>query len=288
MLRLLILILLTLPFTYTFCQENDSLFVVKKEGNWEIMYTAKERENARMLAKRFFIDAEQLEFANDEGTMKKLTEGATVYIPVAKRNFYTVQPPPLSMKHVRELYYKVSGRDDIGMLSTYSGVTKVQFRTWNELRGNTLKPGQILFVGWVKMMSKDTTDAATLVAYPAPKKVVVVDTTNNAPVPGNLDSVYNIQTNKGLNVLSEKGTAVFFDKPGKVTMYYAFHNEAARGSIIKVYYPGSGKSTYVKVLGPLPDTKLYANCIIGISSSAKEALGINDAKAWCELFYAAD
>lgn len=288
MLRLLILILLTLPFTYAYSQEEDSLFVVKKEGNWEIPYTVKERENSRMLAKRFFLDEIDLEEANSESTIKKMSEGSTIYIPVTKRNFYKVKPPPLSMKHVRELYYKVAAKDDIGMLSTYSGVTKTEFRTWNELRGNTLKPGQILFVGWVKMMYKDTTDAETLAAYPAPKKIVVIDTTNKVPVPGNLDSVYNIQTNNGLNVLSEKGTAVFFDKPGKVTMYYAFHNEAARGSIIKVYYPGSGKSTYVKVLGPLPDTKLYANSIIGISSSAKEALGINDNKAWCELSYAAD
>jgi hypothetical protein len=58
--------------------------------------------------------------------------------------------------------------------------------------------------------------------------------------------------------------------------------------VVKVFNPGSGKTIYVKVLGPLPDTKLYANSIIGISSGAKEALGVTDNRTWCELSYAAN
>jgi LysM repeat protein len=288
MLRILVTILLTLPFSGALCQVDDSLFAVKKESAWEIKYTVKARENARMLAKRFFIQEGILEFANDEGTMKKLSEGAIVYIPVTKENFLTVKPPPLKMRYIHPLYYRVRSKDDISAISNYSGVTKAEMRTWNELKGNTLVPGQVLFVGWVKMMVKDSSDPVTLTAFPAPKKVVVIDTSGKVPVPGGLDSVFNVQTNGGLNVLTEKGTAVFFEKPGKNAMYYAFHNEAARGSIIKVFNPGSGKTTYVKVLGPLPDTKLYANAVIGICDGAKEALGITDSKAWCELSYAAD
>ncbi|GAA4468613.1 hypothetical protein GCM10023093_26550 [Nemorincola caseinilytica] len=278
-----------MPFSGLLAQETDSLFAVKKEGNWEIKYTVKARENARMLSKRFYVPEGQMEYANDEGTMKKLTEGATVYIPVLKENYYVTRPGKFSGKHTRELYYRANSKDEIAVLSNSCGVTKTEFRDWNALKGNTLKAGQILFIGWVRMVVKDSTEPATLAAYPAPPKKVVVDTSNTPPVPGGLDSIYNRQTNNGLNVLTEKGTAAFFEKPGKNTMYYAFHNEAARGSIIKVYNPGTGKSTYVKVLGPLPDTKLYANCIIGISEGAKEALGINnDTKAWCELSYAAD
>jgi LysM repeat protein len=285
MLRYLLFILFCTPVTYLFGQGNDSLFAIKKDGAWEIKYTAKALETTRMLAKRFYIQEAQLE---DEGSMKKLAENDVIYIPVNRENFMVTKPPPLSMKNVHELYYRVVSRDDIGIISNYSGITKAEMRVWNELRGNTLKPGQVLFIGWVKMMDKDTTDPSTFAAYPIPKKKVVIDTSRNPPVPGGLDTIYNAQTNNGLNVLTEKGTVVFFEKPGKSAIYYAFHNEASRGSIIKVYNPGSGKTVYVKVLGPLPDTKLYANSIIGISDGAKEALGINDNKAWCELSYAAN
>jgi len=286
--RLLLLIIFFTPITFLYAQDGDSLIAVKKEGAWGIKYVAKARENARMLAKRFYIQEGQIEYLNDEGTMRKLTEGSIVYIPVTKENFLNTKPAPLKMKNFRELYYHVVPKDEVGILSSYSGVTKIEMRTWNDLRGNTLKPGQTLFVGWVRIMAKDSSDPTTASAYPAPKKKVVIDTSGKLPVPGGLDTVYNSQTNNGLNVLTEKGTAAFFEKPGKSTIFYAFHNEAARGSVIKVFNPGSGKTIYVKVLGPLPDTKLYAGCIIGISDSAKEALGITDNKTWCELSYAAN
>jgi LysM repeat protein len=288
MARHFLIILLLMPFGFVFGQESDSLFAVKRDASWEIRYTAKARENTRMLAKRFYIQEGQMEYSNSESTMRKLEEGATVYIPVVKENYMTVKPPPLSMKNVHELYYHVAPKDEIGIIANYVGITKVELRTWNNLRGNSLKVGQVLFIGWVKMMDKDTTNPITMTAYPIAKKKIVVDTSAREPVPGGLDTVYNAQTNNGLNVLTEKGTAVFFEKPGKSVIYYAFHNEVARGAIIKVFNPGTGKTIYAKVLGPLPDTKLYANSIIGISNGAKEALGIADNRAWCELSYAAD
>ncbi len=288
MVRVILSILFFVSAVPAFCQEPDSLFAIKRDSKWEIVYTVKARETAKMLAKRFYVPEGLMEEANDEGTMKKLTEGAKVYVPVIKENFSVVKPPPLSGKNIHELYYRVMPRDEINIIANYSGVTKVEIRNWNALKGNTLKPGEVLFIGWVKMMVKDSTDPATASAYPAPpKKKVVVDSTRVA-VPGGLDSLFNTQTNNGLNVLTEKGTAVFFEKPGKNTIFYAFHNEAPRGTIVKVFNPGSGKTIYAKVLGPLPDTKLYANCIIGISDGAKEALGVNDNKAWCELSYAAN
>ena len=57
---------------------------------------------------------------------------------------------------------------------------------------------------------------------------------------------------------------------------------------MKVFNPGTNKTIYVKILGPVPDTKLYANSIIGICDAAKEALGITDNKAWVELSYPAN
>lgn len=269
-------------------QDEDSLFAVKKDGAWEIRYIARTGETAKMLSKRFYVSEGQMEMSNDEETMRKLKPGSTVYIPVAKGNFSVTKPAPLKMKNTRELYYRVVPRDEIGILANYSGVTKDEIRKWNELRGNTLKPGVVLFVGWVRMMARDTLDATTFSAYPMPKKKPEIDTAAPPPALGGLDTVYNQQTNNGLNVLTEKGTAVFFEKPGKATMYYAFHNEVARGSVIKVFNPGSGKTIYAKVLGPLPDTKMYANCIIGISDAAKHELGVADNKVWCELSYAAN
>lgn len=234
-----------------------------------------------MVATRFYISDGMLENANDAGTIKKFQPGTEITIPVTAENYYVTKQPFGDMK---ELYYHVTQKDDIGLLATYAGVTKSQMRTWNGLHGNTIVPDQVLFIGWVKMIPRDTASPVSMLAYPSFKKKATNDTARQV-VLGGLDSVYNRQTNSGTNVLTEKGTVVFFDKTGKNDVYYAFHNATQRGSIVKVYNPSSGKTVYVKVLGPIPQTKAYFNAIIGICSAAKEALGVTDNKAWCELSY---
>jgi LysM repeat protein len=280
MLRNLLIILFFILSTGAMAQDSDSLFAIRKGANWAIRYTVKPGETAHMLAVRFYISDGVLEYANDVDVMKRLSPGTPVRIPVTKENF-TITKLPLD--GMRELYFHVGPKDDIGIVSTYSGVTKSQIRTWNNLKGNTVVPGEPLFVGWVKMMARDSSNPASEQAYPPMIKKVADPA--KVVVPGGLDTAFNRQTNNGSNVLTEKGTAVFFEKPGKNNVFYAFHNSSVRGSIIKVTNPGTGKTIYVKVLGPIPDTKLYANSIIGICNSAKEALGVGDNKAWVELSY---
>lgn len=263
---------------------QDSLYAVRKDGSWAIKYTVKPGETLRMLSLRFCISEGQLATVNDPETITHIVPGTEVYIPVAPDNFYTVKQP---LANQADLNYKVDLHDDIGLVSTYSGVTKSQMRSWNNLKGNTIKPGQILFVGWIKMIRKDTTNPATLKAYPSAKKLQAKEPGRKA-VPGPLDSLFNRQTNSGLNVLTEKGTAVFFEHRGHSGGAIAFHNTMPRGTVIKVVNPSNGKSVFVKVLGAIPETKQYSNAIIGISSEAKEALGVMENKAWVELTYMAN
>ena len=265
-------------------QQGDSLIAVRKGGNWAIKYTLRPGENMHMIAMRFYISDGVLTYANDPDLVKNIGPGSQIFIPVTKEN-YSASKQPFDNK--RQLYYHVVPKDDIALISMYAGVTKDEMRLWNNLKGNTLMPEETLFVGWVKVMALDTLNPLTELAYPSTKRVVKADTIR-MHTPGGLDTLYDIQTNHGLNVLTEKGTAVFFEKTGKSNVYQAFHNTSKRGTIIKVLNPGNGKSVYVKVLGPIPGTKQYANCIIGISDAAKEALGVTDSKAWCELSYSAN
>lgn len=285
--RSLLTLLLLVFCAGAYAQVQDTLFAVRKGNNWAIKYTVKPLETVHMLAQRFFLSDRALENANEFEGGKRLTPGSVIMIPVIADN-YTVYKPTIDNANLREMYYHVGAKDDIGIISTYAGVTKTEIRKWNWLKGNTLVVDQVLFVGWVKVMALDSLDPISVAAYPAPKKPEVVET-EKLVIPGGLDTIYNRQTNEGMNVLTEKGTAVFFEKQGgKNSVYLAFHNATPRGSIIKIFNPGNGKTTYVKVIGKLPDTKQYANSIIGISSTAKEALGVTDSKAWCELSYSAN
>ena len=269
-------------------QDADSIFAVRRGTKWAVRYEIRQGENIRMLAHRFYVNEKDVEYEPDFDKNKKLAVGTVIYIPVASQNYSLSKPSALDSRDMHEMYYHVGGHDDIGIISTYAGVTKTTMRMWNNLHGNTLLEGQVLFIGWLKMIGRDTTENPLREsAYPTVQKVVVADT-GKLRIIGGLDTVYNRQTNNGLNVLTEKGTGVFFEKPGKLTAFQAFHNGTPRGTIIKVFNPGTGKTIYVKVLGPIPDTKLYANSIIGICDAAKEALGITESKAWVELSYPAN
>jgi len=99
------------------------------------------------------------------------------------------------------------------------------------------------------------------------------------------EETYLSQTGNGIDAVIEKGSVAFFNNAAAKasTQYYAMHNGLERGTIVKVYNPGNDKMVYAKVIGPLPATKQYYNCIMALSGNAKEELGIRADKLWCEV-----
>ena len=283
MVRFIIVILLSLSAFAVTAQVPDSLFAVRKGPVLALKYISKNGETVTMIANRFFASQEKIESMSMVDGRKKLPAGTTLYIPMTTEN-YNASKDPVGITNQEEIYYRVGEKDNVALISMYSGIKKQDLILWNTLHGNTLAEGQPLFIGWLKVVPHDSINLMNGLAYPSRRRMNVPDTGRHAF--GVLDSLYNVQTRNGQNVISEKGTAVFFDKAGINNVYFAFHNTTPRGAVIKVTNPGTGKTIFVKVLGPIPDTKLYANAVIGICSAAKEALGINDTKAWCELTYA--
>ena len=282
--RYLFIIALSIVSTTALAQQSDSIFAVRKGPSFAVKYISKPGESVAMLSRRFLIDEAKIESASAVDGRKKLAAGTEIIIPLTPAN-YSATKEPVGLENQEQVFYKVREQDNIPLIAIYDGVKKQDIISWNSLHGNTLTEGQPLFIGWIKMIPRDSINLMNGIAYPSLKKnsVTIVDTAKHAF--GILDSMYNVQTRNGQNTISEKGTAVFFEKPGKNNIFYAFHNTTRRGAVIKITNPGTGKFVFAKVLGPIPDTKLYANSIIGICSAAKEMLGVTDDKAWCELTY---
>ena len=105
-----------------------------------------------------------------------------------------------------------------------------------------------------------------------------------APSGSSFEQVYSQQTT-GKKVTTEKGPGSWFKSNAGAGKYYALHNTASRGTIIKVTNPLNGRSIYAKVLEAIPQMKQNAGLIIKLSDSAIEALGTNETKFYCELSY---
>lgn len=120
-------------------------------------------------------------------------------------------------------------------------------------------------------------EAPITTAPPAPRPAPVA-------TGDNFEEVYNQQTNNGRKATSEKGPGTWF-KSNAVGKYYALHNTAPRGTILKVTNPLNGKSIYAKVLDVIPQMKANAGLIVKLSDGAQQALGSEESKFYCELSY---
>lgn len=104
---------------------------------------------------------------------------------------------------------------------------------------------------------------------------------------GGFEQIYMQQTNNGRSTVTEKGPGTWFRSNAVVGSgkYYALHNSAPRGTILKVTNPLTGRSIYAKVLDAIPQLKANANLIIKLSDAAQDALGITEGRFYCELNY---
>jgi LysM repeat protein len=286
------------------CQKTDSLFTILQEGEWVLSYKPKTGENLFQISKKFNVPSSVLAEANGMSYQEELSGQKKIVIPIGEYNFLST--PPVTIKEGAPLYYKTQSKESFSHIARISHVAQSLVKQWNQTKDNEVSSGVVVIVGWLRCNS-----CITIITEPAAKTPVkttpsakqtpevVKDkykTVTTITVTKKIDTMaskpeaernYLKQTDFGNNVTSDKGTVAFFNMGSmNSTTYYAFHNTASKGSIIKVFLPGSDKSIYAKVIGPIPTNKQYYNSVLAISSNAKTALGINDNKAWCEFSYA--
>ena len=296
----------------------DTLHVVFHDDKWVIAHTIKWGETLFKLSKRYHVPPALLADMNKLSYQTGLVPDSTLYIPLGAYN--QVKRNATERTDVRPLYYIVRKYDNLFRIAHLSGVQQKQMQKWNKMPDNYIEEGRRLFVGWVlydmtaeeagveevnkkkkKKEKEENVDTAVVkkkqrkVGYDTIKKVVdgktvIVLRKNWRDTLPKIERLYMSQTSDEKLLVEEKGAAAFFEMKNKPSSgakkFYAFHNTAKVGTIIKVRNPGTDKTVFVKVLGPVPDTKQYHNCIIGISSGAKEKLLAEEDKLWCELKFA--
>lgn len=310
-----------LAISPVFAQRADSLFVVDRGSGWTLEHKARKGETLIQLSRRYHVPAGKLADLNKTGAgyQDPLKENTRIVIPLGGYNLQNDASGQSA--DIRPLYYRVQPEDNLYRISRNAGVPQRKVQVWNRMTGNEVEPGEVLQVGWllydatqpaaVPIADRPVTNLNTIASPHSGPPSGSVPPTGNVTLRGErsqradttrpdtmaVDTVHEIsaieqlyldQTANEQNVVTEKGAAAFFNMSAAAAKgtFYAFHNNASKGTIIKVHNPGTGKTVFVKVLGPLPGTKQYANAVIGISGAARAALGVRDVKAWCVLSYA--
>jgi hypothetical protein len=68
-------------------------------------------------------------------------------------------------------------------------------------------------------------------------------------------------------------------------VYYALHNTAEKGTIIKVTNPANSHVIYAKVIGAIPKLAEYNNCVIALTTNAAKGLMAKERRMFCKIEY---
>lgn len=280
----------------------DSMQVVFRKDKWVIEHIVRTGDNVFLLSHRYHVPPALLTDINGIDFQKPLPDNSLFYIPIGSYNLSKGEPSD-KMSGI-PLFFVVGQYDNLFRIANLANATQKKLQDWNGLTGNKIVEGQRLFVGWMlfdtsrkvadtEKAGRPAANAGTTSLPKVPSKneqtVIIVRKGKSKDTIPEVQKIYLQQTKNELTVTEEKGPAVFFENKGKLSgtkMFFALHNGAAVGTIIKVYNPGTDRTVYVKVIGKIPDTKTYHNCIIGIGAGAKDVLMVTEEKAWCELKFA--
>ncbi len=290
-------------------QKQDSLFVRQYDNSFAILHTAQHGETVFSVARRYHVPPAQLAELNKVSFNQQLSANQKLYIPLGAYNLLK-RPPGPNQADARPLYYKAYDYVSMHNLAQRSGVSVRNLQDWNKTSMQSLMSGQIALVGWVLY------DATVPVAA-APQGPIEtakqenrqrrgIQVTESLPVSepapaeeqeltfgesSSLDTLseaakeYMQQTGNDIYIVTEKGTAAFFNGKGSNGYYYALHNIAPRGTILKIHNPGTSRTVYAKVIGKVPETRIYHNAILGLSKDARAELLVGGEKLWCEISY---
>lgn len=275
-------------------QAEDTVWVAHQEKVTYIKHLVQRGETLFMLSERFLAPAALTARLNEMNYSEGLPEGSIFKIPVGKFNYLQIN----SVVHSKPIYYQVQEGDRLRTISRYFNVAQSAIQRWNKLPLPEVFAGQVLQVGWVRF---DKTKFP-FVAEPAPsgkekqqgnpnKELSAISKQADSLDGNNSDSTnYSklfYQQNEGQELQEASGAAVFFT--AKISeneeIYYAFFDDAPRGTILSIINPATRKVVYAKVIGPRPKIGKYQNALIGLSFNAAKALQGRGSRIFVKIKY---
>lgn len=290
---------------------QDTLWVKEKEGKPYLVHKVKSGEDIFLLSKKYAVPPALLADLNEITYQQGLSAGTEFKIPID--NFNYIRLPDVGKS--RPLFYKVREEDDLRSISHLFKVSQRTIQLWNEMPVPEIEVGQVLQTGWIAFNDQiqpfnrntttqfDYTNTASSDTNIIAKDKSSVTTplfpveqhTNkkeNKPEKENEDSALEFkelfaQQTNGLETTEESGAAVTYAVKTKMNrgVYYAFHNNAEKGTILKIMNPANRRVIYAKVLGPIPELSSYHNAIVVLSNNAFQALGVKDKRMFCKIKY---
>lgn len=222
----------------------------------------------------------------------------------------SVTTPPAQPANLQKGVHQVAAKETMYSISRQYNISVDDLKRWNNLQGNDLSVGQVLFVSPPKNTNTGVTEERQPVTTPpvtnntpvtetprvetqqqkepAHKEPPVTQqpvTTNTTPPPATTNTITISEGVKGSDEVVQSGLAELIEGTEGNRKYLALHRTVPIGTILKVRNEMNNREVFVRVMGKLPDTALTDKLIIKISKSAYDRLGAIDPRFRVEITY---
>jgi len=259
-------------------------------------HVVQKKENLNILAKKYGTTVEEIKTINNLNSIN-LSIGQVLRMPViaspeaitleaietkpeqplppakkAEPIFAKKAPvtPAADLPNEDLIVHTVSSNETIYSIATTYKMTMDQLKAKNNLTSNSLRLGQKLLIkGQYGQKTQNPFDNDT-------------DTLTSIKDP----SLKYAPSKYGLNQIEEKGTAIaIMDPELDPTKMLVLHRTAPIGTVIKITYPMSNRSTFAKVVGKFTENESTKDVIIVMTKAVADAVGALDKRFYCNLTY---
>ncbi len=252
-----------------------------------IDYKIKPRENLNVLAERFGTTVEEIKRINGF-TSNNLQIGQVVKVPSSNGTSTTIpeNSPLVNQKLPEEVVknlktpkatastnngfeHTVVAGETIYSIGSKYGLTTYQIKLANNLTSSEVVVGQKLIIKGAN---------------------VVAEEEENSSAPNTIKdpSLRYAPSKYGITQIEEKGQAVWIADPDlDASKMLILHRTAPVGTIIKITYPMSNRSTFAKVVGKFTENETTKDVIIVMTKAVADAVGALDKRFFCNITYGA-
>jgi len=276
--KLILLILLCLGSIRTFGNTLDSLGLKKDNNKTYIVYKVENKQSLHSIIKHFNLSLSEFKQINPEVKIP-VNSGEIIFIPIHYLDEATnalIAPLKSVEKAVAKKQeeskatdsgiHVVSSKQSLLTIANLYKITMADIRKWNNLLTDNLKEGQRLVVEAPKNL---VIDKSTLLAGKNEKGLEEIKSDGKEA--------------DGLKKTIETGIAELIEVPDNSGKYLALHKSAPIGTQVLVKNLANNQSTWVKVIGRLPNSD--GKLIIKLSPKAFERLNAVDKRIRAEISY---
>jgi LysM repeat protein len=279
--------------------------VVKTQGviGGGIIHVVAEKETLFSIAKAYGISVDELKKWNSLAD-NTLSLGQELVVKKKGTAVTITQIPPNNTNEIRSKKgaHTVAAKETMYSIARQYNITVQQLKEWNNLQGNEISIGQVLFVAQPEQsgitaakQTQTTTTPPVTEMRPADNQQVTPEIKNEVKIPEtqpvkepvrSRESTITIsEAVRGSDEIQEAGLAELIEGTDGNRKYLALHRTAPIGTILKVKNEMNNREVFVRVMGKLPDTSMTDKLIIKVSKSAYDRLGAIDQRFRVQVTY---